>query len=218
MRISMIFLVALAAAACSSKKSSSSTEQEAKCRQDCEATRATGTPLYESFVGCLQTTCKQFEGDEEKLGNCMNSAFDPGNGAAACKAQTGACFSGPIPGCKQLMEFAEEKCEPAQLPITDEMAGFEMIWCLISSGWLATPAVQAKAWPLYQCVMLDPPEGCLDECAKGRGPCRACAQVKCADLYTACLNDSATWNGDATIPADRQACQDIHTCVNFCLP
>jgi hypothetical protein len=202
---------------CGSKDSNPSvSEQEIKCRRDCEATRAPGVAPYEAFADCLSTSCKQFDPESEEYGNCTGAAFDPTNPAAACKAQTAACFSGPIAGCKELLEFAEERCEPATLPVTSEMAALEMIWCLIESGWYATPAVQAKAWPLFGCVMNDPPQGCGEQCAQGRGPCRACAQEACGELYDACIADTAATT-DTTLPADKRACQEIHTCVNWCL-
>jgi len=201
--------------ACASKKISAFRQQELKCIRDCEAENPAGTALYESFQTCMTTTCGRLDPESDAYDDCTSSAFDPSNPDAACKAQTQACFSGPIAGCRELLAFTEDRCEPATLPVTDEMGLLTMTWCIIESGFRATPPVQAKAWPLLWCVM-DENAGCGFECGNGRQACRACAAERCGEPYGACLADSAPFV-EPVMPADKQACQDTHTCVNFCL-
>ena len=209
-------LLLVFAASCSSKKTSAFEQQEAKCIQDCSAAKPAGKPLYQAFDGCLRQACGHLDPESEEADECMSAAFDPSNPTAACKAETQACFSGPIAGCKELLAYTEERCEPEQLPVTDELGFLTMTWCIIESGFHATPAVQEMAWPMLWCVMAEGPDGCGEACGQGRAACRECAAEKCGEVYAACEAHSAPFV-EPVLADDKQGCQDIHTCVNFCL-
>jgi len=188
------------------------------CEKACVEQHPTGSSLLKAWLDCQEDACKAFDPTTEEGDACIFASFSPDNPDAACGDETQRCFSNTDAGCKELVDLAADRCEPAALPMSEEALGGVSL-CIIEVGWNATPAVQALAWPLYLCVFSGPPNGCVEECLLGADACRACAADKCKVFYDPCIaNSSGTPITPAVVPADAADCRAVFQCMNSCGP
>lgn len=186
------------------------------CEKACVEANPQGAVMLKGWIDCQVAACAELDPESEEAGLCNFMSWSPDNPAAACGDETRACFSGPDAGCKELVDLAAARCEPAQLPMSEEQLGGAAM-CMISLGFNAAPTVQALAWPLYMCVFADPPQGCAIACLDGADACRACAAEQCKDAYDACIaNSSGTAITFAPPAGDKAKCQDAFVCMNSC--
>lgn len=187
------------------------------CEKDCVTAHPEGAVLLKGWLDCQVESCAEFDPESEEGGFCNFMSWTPDNPEAACGAETRACFSGPDAGCKELVDLAAVRCEPAELPMSEDQLMGAAAMCMINLGFNATPAVQALAWPLYMCVFGDPSQGCGIACRDGAAACRACAAEQCKDLYDGCIANSSGTAITLTPPTgDKARCQDAFTCMNSC--
>lgn len=186
------------------------------CMAACIDAAPAGATVFRTFESCVTDACDELDPESDEAFACFIDAFAPSLSGGACRAETFACFSGPVQGCAELLDVASVACEPDTTPMNEETM-LSTVWCLINQGWLAGEEAQALAWPLFQCALpLSGEGGCLEECANGAAACRACAATTCAAEYGAC---TAHTRGPATNlvpPAAQQSCQRIMNCQSEC--
>ena len=186
------------------------------CEKACVEGNPEGALLLKGWIDCQVAACAEFDPESEEGGFCNFMSWSPDNPSAACGDETRACFSGPDAGCKELVDLAAARCEPAQLPMSEEELGGAGM-CMINLGFNATPAAQALAWPLYMCVFADPSQGCGIACRDGADACRTCAAEQCKDAYDACIaNSSGSAITFAPATGDKAKCQDAFVCTSNC--
>jgi hypothetical protein len=185
-----------------------------RCFRTCFESEPAGAELFGAWGMCMDNACGHLDPETEEGGQCFFDAFSPTAATAPCRAETQACFTGPIQGCRELLDSAAQECEPATLPMTEEMLD-GVAWCLISHGWQAGAEAQALAWSLLNCAFpLDGSPGCVESCMDGAAACRACAETTCAAQYTACTDHTAT--AGAALTPEQASCQRIMTCQTGC--
>lgn len=186
------------------------------CIQACLDAAPQGGGLLSAWFTCSDEACGALQDGTAEYDQCVLESWAPNVPSRACGSETDSCFSGPIAGCKELVDVAASECEPATLPIPDEVYQTETPFCLIRVGFRATSGAQALAWPLYACTFDE--ATCLGECQKGAAACRACAQSKCGDAYAACMAQSAALPADSAPGAVKAQCQDAFFCAMSCSP